>query len=78
MSGGGNPGALNSSSMGSEVSAASTSMTVPGASSVVFSPQIPGSLYLTTELRTCGRHLRYVHQEVFPWESYSNNDGFLT
>ena len=53
-------------------------MTVPGASSVVFSPQIPGSLYLTTELRTCGRHLRYVHQEVFPWESYSNNDGFLT
>ncbi|CAE7513231.1 unnamed protein product [Symbiodinium sp. CCMP2592] len=33
--------------------------------------------YLSTELRTCGRHLRYVYQEIFPWESYSNQDGYL-
>ncbi|CAE7040619.1 unnamed protein product [Symbiodinium sp. CCMP2592] len=33
--------------------------------------------YLSAELRTCGRHLRYVYQEVFPWESYPNLDSSL-
>ena len=33
--------------------------------------------YLQGALRTCGTHERAFFQEIYPWQAYSNDDGYL-
>ena len=38
---------------------------------------ISATFFLKCQLRTCGRFARTIYQEIFPWQAYSNQDGYL-
>ena len=38
---------------------------------------ISARFFLKCQLRTCGRFARTIYQEIFPWQAYSNQDGYL-
>ena len=38
---------------------------------------ISARFFLKCQLRTCGRFSRTIYQEIFPWQAYSNQDGYL-
>ena len=38
---------------------------------------ISARFFLSCQLRTCGRFARTIYQEIFPWQAYSNQDGYL-
>ncbi|CAE7470332.1 unnamed protein product, partial [Symbiodinium sp. KB8] len=38
---------------------------------------ISARFFLKCQLRTCGRFARIIYQEIFPWQAYSNQDGYL-
>ena len=38
---------------------------------------ISARFFLKCQLKTCGRFARTVYQEIFPWQAYSNQDGYL-
>ena len=38
---------------------------------------ISARFFLKCQLRTCGHFARTIYQEIFPWQAYSNQDGYL-
>ncbi|CAE7912197.1 tag-125, partial [Symbiodinium necroappetens] len=38
---------------------------------------ISARFFLKCQLKTCGCFVRTIYQEIFPWQAYSNQDGYL-